>query len=208
MLKILLNKIFGIRKEVESNGAATDNVVIKENIVSEISSRDLGISLFHEKRYEEAHEIFKKLNEENSNSENKFFLSLTTLMKGENTIAIELFEQAIETFVVDVNNVQHSISNMKIHFASQLIEKRNFSLAFKLLKEVSNTYCEYKILDETFLIMRGVPPFGYYLEILESIKDKVDREEFNTLISNLEIELGEDSKFYIDSIIRKIVEDK
>jgi hypothetical protein len=42
--------------------------------------------LFNEERYEEAHKIFKKLNDEITNSENKYLLSITTLKKEENPI--------------------------------------------------------------------------------------------------------------------------
>ena len=138
-----------------------------------------------------------------STSENKYLLSLTNLKRGEYKKAVNLFEQAINTFELDIKNVQHSIPNMKIYFANQLIEKGNFNLAFEMLKDVSKTYCEYKILDDTFLFMRGVPFFGDYIETLDKVKGNVDKTEFENLISILEVELDKDGKFYIDQIIRK-----
>jgi len=188
VLKSFINKFFGINKEVESN---------------KDSNRIEGISLFNKKRFEEAHKIFKKLNEENSTSENKYFLSLTSLKRRDFEKAIALFEEAINTFELDIKNVQHSIPNMKTYFANQLIEKENYPLAFKLLKDVSNTYCEYKILDDTFLYMRGIPFFGDYVEILNKVKGKVEKIEYEKLVSKLEIELDKDGKFYIDEIIKK-----
>ncbi|MFK7983584.1 MAG: tetratricopeptide repeat protein [Saprospiraceae bacterium] len=202
MLKSFINKIFFTGNKVEAKNNSSNNS-LEKGLAKKLNKHN-GISFFKEKRFDEAHKIFKKLNNENPTSENKYLLSLSNLMKGEPEIAIKLFEQAINIFEVDANNIPHSIPNMKTYFADQLIEEGYYTLAFKLLEDISNVYCKYKILDDTFLFMRGVPFFANYIEVLDKIKDEIDKTEFENLISKLEIELGKDGKFYIDYIIRKV----
>ena len=113
-----------------------------------------------------------------------------------------MFKQAINTF--DVNNNQHSIPSMKTYFASVLIEKDIYPLAFELLKDVGDVYCKHIILDYTFLMMRGIPSFIEYLEILSKLIGKVEDEDCEELINKLERELGEEGKFFIDDIIKKV----
>ncbi len=201
MLKSILNRFFGTNREVESK-RDSPSIIKKEN--AEDSARKEGISLFHKERFEEAHKIFEKLNSEHPTSESKFFLSLTSIKRGDVEKAIELFDEAIDIFEIDTKNVPHSIPNMKTYFAKELIEVENYSLAFRLLKDTSITYFDYQILDDTFLFMRGVPFFGDYVEILGKLKDHVDKSDFDELISKLEKKLGKDAKLQIDHIIRKI----
>jgi hypothetical protein len=92
---------------------------------------------------------------------------------------------------------------MKTHFAIQLIETENYSLAFRMFKDVSHTYCKYQILDTTFLVMRGIPPFEHYIDNLEKLNGNVDKTEFENLISKLENELDKYGKSYIDQVIKK-----
>ena len=189
MLYSLINKILGVKKNVETKPGNPD--------------KKLGISLYHEKKYKEAQKIFEKLKDESPTSENRFLVSVTLLKRGMMDMAINMFNEAISTYELDVNNIQHSIPNMKIQFANVLIERNNFLLAFELLKEVGNAYCKYKILDDHFLFMRGMPFFIDYLEALNKIQNKVNKINFNELVNKLESELGKDGNFLIDEIIRK-----
>ena len=202
-IKSFLKRNLGFKAGVEKVIDPTPVTKQNENTSSNELDKNLGISYYEKGEYKEALQIFERLNVENPSSENQYLLSLTNLKIGELELAIELYEKAIESFRIDSKNLPHSIPNMKTYFADQLIEHGKFSLAFKLLQEVSDVYCKHKILDATFLVMRGIPIFTDYLETLAKLKGEVDELSFQKLINTLEQELRIEGKKHIDDIIRK-----
>lgn len=162
----------------------------------------LGCAYFQLEKYKEAQRIFSELRKQYPESEIHYFLSVSLIKMGMVKQGLNVFRDAINTFEFNPKNIQHSIANMKIFCAEILIEKKEFSLAFKELKCLGEVFCKYRILDETFLHMRGIPSFITFLELLKKTQNKVSKIQFENLLKKLKNELSEDGNYFIKQIIQ------
>jgi tetratricopeptide (TPR) repeat protein len=165
--------------------------------------RYIGLAFFRLEKYEEAEKTFFNLKNKEQLSEIIFFQSMSILKQGKIKKGYTLYLKAIKTFQWIENNMSHSIPYMQISCAEELIKNGGFQLAFKELNSLGETFCKYRILDETFLHMRAIPSFITYLDLLKKIEYEVPNKQYKELINELQERLGEDGNYFIQEIILK-----
>lgn len=169
-------------------------------------SKDLiaeGSQYFQNKQYEKSLAIFNSLFNKTQNHVNAFNCAATFIKLKQYKNGIDKYKFAIKNHELDVNKLGYSIHNMRFMFSNFLIEENYINLAFEELYILSEVFIQHVIIDTHFLLMRGIPDFLMYLDILKSIQDKVDSTKFASLINSLKKGLDKDGNFFIHEIIEK-----
>jgi tetratricopeptide (TPR) repeat protein len=157
----------------------------------------LGLSYFRQKQFNLSEEIFRKLAENSTNSDDWFnLLTSCTLNK-----QIEHSELVLEKTIALYNDygTKDSLSIPRIfyYYMHALRDVQEYAKAFKQLERLGSIYTSLVITDSTFLYIRGVPFFSDSIEAGKEILEHIDKDVAKHFIDELVKHVDEEGKEYL-----------
>jgi hypothetical protein len=151
---------------------------VGDAILARQSCKLVALSEFRKKNFTEALVLFQGIASVSTDAGDWFNVITAGALAGEIPTAEHAFEVAIQCQAACNHSQQPSIPFMRYYFGCALRDRLYYDKAFRQIEELRAIYEEFRITDDNFLHMRGVPflsqSMSLAMDVLRGLGDSID----------------------------------